>query len=268
MERYALITGTSSGIGQALGHLLLRGISTFSTDQKDCWQVYGLCRHPERFWENLSLDLPAPPISEPEYRSRYHPIVCDLTDRRQVVDAIRNLRRECTLDLLVNNAGIGYFGPHEELSVEKLHQMIAVNIEAPLLLTQLLLQDLKKSQGAIFNLSSVTAQKTDNTHGCAYGATKAALSSFSSSLFEEVRKYGVRVLTLQPDMTESGFYTEANFEPERTPDTCLGAVEVAKLAVWMLSMRTGSLVTSLTVRPQKHRIKRKSHNLSEGSVSL
>ncbi len=69
-------------------------------------------------------------------------------------------------------------------------------------------------------------------------------------------------------MTESGFYTEANFEPERTPDTCLGAVEVAKLAVWMLSMRTGSLVTSLTVRPQKHRIKRKSHNLSEGSVSL
>ena len=257
MERYALITGTSSGIGQALGHLLLRGISTFSTDQKDCWQVYGLCRHPERFWENLSLDLPAPPISEPEYRSRYHPLVCDLTDRRQVVDAIRNLRRECTLDLLVNNAGIGYFGPHEELSVEKLHQMIAVNIEAPLLLTQLLLRDLKKSQGAIFNLSSVTAQKTDNTHGCAYGATKAALGSFSGSLFAEARKYGVRIAAIHPDMTATQFYRNADFEQAEETDCRLDPTEVAQAVLWILQQRQGLNVTEIVLQPQKHRIRRK-----------
>lgn len=239
MTKYAIITGTSSGIGRELCSRLLG-------DPETTWEVYGLCRHPENFYVDGQNPNP-----------HYHPVVCDLTDRAQVTAAIKELRHSFTIDLLVNNAGVGFFGPHEELSPEKLHTMVAVNLEAPLILTQLLLRDLKQTLGTILNLSSVTARKADNTHGCAYGATKAALTSFGSSLFEEVRKYGVRVITLQPDMTESGFYENADFTTGEAEDTRLSAREVADLAMELISLRKGSLVTEVTLRPQLHRIQRK-----------
>ena len=242
MTKYAIITGTSSGIGRELCHRLL-------TDTNTTWEVYGLCRHPE-------LCLADHPDLE-AFSNRYHPVVCDLTDRSRLLTIVKELRGQFQVDLLVNNAGVGFFGPHEEISPEKLHTMIAVNLEAPLLLTQQFLRDLKQTKGTILNLSSVTARKTDNTHGCAYGSTKAALTSFGSSLFEEVRKYGVRVITLQPDMTESDFYKGADFTTGESEDTRLTSEEVADLAMELLSLRTGSLVTEVTLRPQLHRIQRK-----------
>lgn len=243
--KYALITGTSSGIGLELCKQLL-------TEPSATWEIYGLCRHPERFTEQMNLSgFP------PDVLSRYHPITCDLTDYKQLQTCVRQVLSCCEPDLLVNNAGVGYFGPHEEISAEHLHSMIAVNLEAPLLLTQLLLRTLKKTKGTILNLSSVTARQTGNTHGCAYGATKAALTSFGNSLFEEVRKYGVRVITLQPDLTESSFYEEANFTTDSDMDCHLSSSEVATLACSLLSLRDGSLVTEVTLRPQKHRISRK-----------
>ena len=88
--------------------------------------------------------------------------------------------------------------------------MVALNLEAPLILTNLLLRDLKKNQGFVINISSVTAKKSSPI-GCAYAATKAGLSHFSHSLFDEVRKYGVKVVSIHPDMTKTPFYDNANF---------------------------------------------------------
>lgn len=80
-----------------------------------------------------------------------------------------------------------------------------------MIITNLLLRDLKKNKGTIINISSITAEKT-NPHGCAYGATKAGLTSFSHSLFEEARKYGVRVVNLEPDMTDTNLYRNADLQ--------------------------------------------------------
>ena len=84
-----------------------------------------------------------------------------------------------------------------------------------MIITNLLLRDLKKNKGTIINISSITAGKA-NPHGCAYGATKAGLTSFSHSLFEEARKYGVRVVNLEPDMTDTKLYRNAVGSPVRT----------------------------------------------------
>lgn len=229
----AIVTGASSGIGEAIAKKLV------SLQYK----VYGISRTASK--EDALCDSP-----------NFRPILCDLTNTSKLIQSITDIKKQEEISLLVNNAGVGYYGPHEELNPKKIHEMTTVNIEVPLLLTNLLLRDLKKTQGTVLNISSVTATKT-NPHGCAYGATKAALSSFSSSLFEETRKYGVKVITIQPDMTQTNLYRNANFKEGATPDTYLTPEEVADAVEYALSLRDGVVLREITITPQKHQITRK-----------
>ena len=144
----------------------------------------------------------------------------------------------------------------EELSAKAITELTAVNFTAPLLLTNLFLRDLKKNKGHLLCISSVTASKTNNTHGCAYGATKAGLSSFAKSLFEEVRKYGVRVTVLAPDMTKTELYRNASFTASEDTDAALTPEEVADYALFALTAREGLNLTELTMQPQYHRLER------------
>jgi short-subunit dehydrogenase len=230
MLKTAIVTGASSGIGLEITKTLL----------KLNYRVYG-------FGRNFTPDAPD--------SLNFHPIACDITNTAQLTNHIREIQKEEEIHLLINNAGVGHFGPHEELNQKKIHEMVSVNVEVPLLLSQLLLRDLKKHKGIIINISSVTALKT-NTHGCAYGATKAALSSFSASLFDEVRKYGVRVCTIHPDMTKSNFYRNADFREGETPDTYLLPEEVAKAVQMMITSREGLVVSEITLKPLLHRLQK------------
>ncbi|SHO44771.1 SDR family oxidoreductase [Anaerocolumna xylanovorans] len=226
----AIVTGASSGIGLEVTKMLL-GLN---------YCVYG-------FGRNFLPDV----IDG----SNFHPITCDITNTAQLTNHIKEIQKKEEIHLLVNNAGVGYFGPHEELNQAKIHEMVSVNVEVPLLLSQLLLRDLKKHKGIIINISSVTALKS-NTHGCAYGATKAALSSFSASLFDEVRKCGVKVCTIHPDMTRSSFYRNADFREGETSDTYLLPEEVAKAVQMMITSREGLVVSEITLKPQLHRLQK------------
>lgn len=105
-----------------------------------------------------------------------------------------------------------------------------------MIITNLLLRDLKKNKGTIINISSITAGKA-NPHGCAYGATKAGLTSFSHSLFEEARKYGVRVVNLEPDMTDTKLYRNADFTVDENEAARLQPVEVADAVIYVLEQR-------------------------------
>jgi short-subunit dehydrogenase len=227
----ALVTGASSGIGLEITRVLLN----------NQYKVYGIGR---AFKEQI--------FSEQDFI----PVICDVTNTQELSKKIAEIKASETISLLVNNAGVGYFGPHEELNAKKIQEMVRVNLEVPMLLTQMLLRDLKSQRGYIFNISSVTAGKS-NTHGCAYGATKAGLTSFSKSLFDEVRKYGVKVVTIHPDMTQTNFYRNADFMEGHTEDTYLLPDEVAKAVEMILHQREGMLVSEITLQPQKHQINRK-----------
>lgn len=224
----AIVTGASSGIGLEITTYLL---------QKE-YKVYAIGRNfTDTFKASLNLI----------------PVVCNLTKLSDLTEKISVIKKENEIELLVNNAGVGYFGPHEELSPGKIHEMVAVNLEAPLTLTQLLLRDLKKYKGTVINISSVTANKS-NTYGCAYGATKAGLSSFSASLFDEVRKYGVKVVTIHPDMTKTNFYRNANFKEGDTLDTYLLPKDVVEAVDLILSSREGIVLKEITLVPQRHQL--------------
>lgn len=236
-NQIALVTGASSGIGLSIVDMLL----------EKGYIVYGIGR---KFDDCVEL------VSKILTKENFHPIQLDVENTPLLLKTIGDLIKSVDIDVLVNNAGVGYFGPHEELNAKKIKEMTNINLMVPMLLTQLLLRDIKKKKGYVFFISSVTAQKS-NTHGCAYGATKAGLSSFAKSLFDEVRKYGVKITVIHPDMTKSNFYRNADFMQGEQMDTYIESNEIADAMSFLLEQREGLVITELTIKPQKHQIKRK-----------
>ena len=230
MKDTAIVTGASSGIGLEISRVLCRlG-----------YEVFGIGRNFDR-----------QPVAE-----GFHPIVCDLLDTQKLCDTVLEISSQNCLKLLVNNAGVAYYGLHEELNAKKIQQMVRTNLEAPMILTCLLLRQLKKNKGWVINISSVTAGSS-NPHGCAYGATKAGLSGFSRSLFDEARKYGLKVVTISPDMTQTNLYRNADFKEGEEAESYLMPEEVAEAVEYILSRRDGLVISELTLKPQLHRIRRK-----------
>lgn len=226
----AIVTGASSGIGFEISKTLCRlG-----------YEVFGI----GRTFDTEFAD------------SKFHKVICDLLDTEKLCDIVKEISSQNRVTVLVNNAGTAYYGLHEELNAKKIQQMVRTNLEAPMILTCQLLRELKKNKGYVIYISSVTANGS-NPHGCAYGATKAGLSSFSHSLFDEARKYGVKVVTISPDMTQTNLYRNADFREGDDIDSYLTPEEIAGAVEYALSQRQGLVVSDITIRPQLHRIKRK-----------
>lgn len=230
MNEAAIVTGASSGIGLEISKALCRlG-----------YEVFGIGRNFDKaFTDNA-----------------FHPMVCDILHTDQLCDIVKEIAAQHHVSVLVNNAGTAYYGLHEELNARKIQQMVRTNLEAPMILTCQLLRTLKKNRGYVINISSVTAAGS-NPHGCAYGATKAGLSSFSHSLFDEARKYGVKVVTISPDMTRTNLYRNADFREGDEAESYLLPEEVADTVKYVLSQREGLVVSDITLKPQIHRITRK-----------
>lgn len=231
-KKTAIVTGASSGIGYAVSKTL----SALG------YELYGFGRN----FKNTDWNT----------MDNAHPIVCDILDTDRLCAELKQITAQNQVHVLVNNAGVGYYGLHEELNPDKIKKLVRTNLEAPMILTQQLLRPLKKTTGYIINISSVTAGQS-NPHGCTYGATKAGLASFSHSLFDEARKYGVKVVTIFPDMTQTNLYRNADFREGDETESYLLPDDVAKAVEWILSQREGVIVTDITLKPQIHRIKRK-----------
>lgn len=237
MDKNILLTGASSGIGRAILNRLLA----------DGYTVYGVGRFFSPETEPASADFSNPACIK---------IEMDMTRTGPFYEYIRNLARTVEFCGLINNAGVGYYGLHETLSPAKIHEMVTVNLEVPMVLTQLLLRNLKKNQGHIIDISSVTARQS-NPHGCAYGATKAGLTSFTGSLFDEARKYGVHVTAIHPDMVKTNLYRNADFCEGEAQDTYLTPEQVAEAVAYVLNAPKTMTVSDVTLRPQKHQIRKK-----------
>lgn len=167
---------------------------------------------------------------------------------------VKNILKNDDIDLLVNCAGVGIFQPHEEISIAKIKELIDINLTAPIILTNLLLRSLKKTQGHIINIASIEATK-HSKFSALYTATKSGLRDFGLSLFEELRKSGVGVTTINPDLTKSSFFDDLQFEPSNKEDTYLIPQTIAQTVLDIL--HTKGVITDITVRPQKFDIKKR-----------
>ena len=221
----AIVTGASSGIGKAIAEVLV----------KNWYEVYGIGR-------NFTEDV------------RFHAIVCDLLDEKQYQAMMLSLPKE--IDVLVNNAGCAYYGMHETISDARIHEMIKLNLEIPERMSQHYIRALRLRQGLMINVASITGTHP-SPHAACYASTKAAMISFSNSIFEENRKHGVKVTCLIPDMTETNLYRNADFKADENDGCCLYPMDIANVVEQILSQRNGIVAKEIIIQPQFHRIQKK-----------
>lgn len=258
VNKAAIVTGASSGIGLAISQkLCLLGYEVYGIGRNfETSEIKAKQRVDDNQFVQSGESVNAKADSPNTCPGTFYPVLCDLLDTDKLCKIVRGIAAEHEIDILVNNAGVGYYGLHEELNPKKIQELVRTNLEVPMILAQQLLRDLKKHKGCIINIASVTAGQS-NPHGCAYGATKAGLVSFSRSLFDEARKYGVKVVAISPDMTCTNLYRNADFEADEAIEAHLLPEDVAEAVSWILSWRESLVVTELTLKPQLHRIKRK-----------
>src|SRR3954467_15481847 len=182
--RVALVTGASSGIGEAAAHALLG----------EGFTVWGGSRRAVAGEERGGVVF----------------LPLDVTDEQSVTGAVREvLSRSGRIDVLVNNAGLGIAGAAEESSIEQAQALFDTNLFGSIRMTRPVLPKMREQgSGRIINISSVLGL-VPAPFSALYSATKHAIEGYSESLDHEVREHGVRVLLVEPAYTRTSFDTNA-----------------------------------------------------------
>jgi short-subunit dehydrogenase len=187
----ALITGASSGIGEAFAHILAaRGMNLV------------LVARSEDKLRQLAQQL-----SE-QHGIRADVVPADLCLEGAVQEVYRRTQGlGVPVDLLVNNAGFGTYGGFDTLAPEREHEEIMLNVTALVDLAHAFVPAMaERKAGGIINVASIAAFQPLPYHAV-YGASKAFVLSFSLALWAEYRTRGVRVVALCPGPTATNFFT-------------------------------------------------------------
>jgi NAD(P)-dependent dehydrogenase (short-subunit alcohol dehydrogenase family) len=184
--RVALVTGASSGIGEAAAQALVdAGFTVYGTSRK---------------------------AAAGDERGGVAFLPLDVTDDESVAAAVRAvLDRSGRIDVLVNNAGFGVAGAAEESSIEQARAVFDTNVFGAMRMTRAVLPHMRaQGSGRIINVSSVVGL-IPVPFMALYAASKHAIEGYSESLDHEVREHGVRVLLVEPAYTKTAF--DANTIP-------------------------------------------------------
>ena len=197
----ALITGASGGIGEEFARqLAARGVNLVLVARRAGTlhelRAALLDRHPGLIVDVIPADL-SQPGSAAEVAGQIH-----AAGRR--------------IDVLINNAGVASHGPFADQDLQRLAGQIQLNVGSLTDLTARFLPPMLRARhGVVINVASTAAFQPVPTMAV-YAATKAFVRSFTEALWHETRGSGVRVLTLCPGATETGFFTAASQQPFMT----------------------------------------------------
>jgi short-subunit dehydrogenase len=227
-DRWALVTGASSGIGREFaerlaGHGMHLILAARRTEQMNELAQELLTRH----------------------GTTSHIVTIDLA----TLDAGQRLHEEIQrlnvdVELVINNAGAGLIGDVETTDPHRVRRMLTLNILTLTDLTYRLLPGmLERGHGAIINMSSVAAFQPVAFMG-AYSASKSFILHFSEALWSEVRGRGVTVMALCPGVTETEFFTLAGAPGWLQKHTAQTPSQVVRKALKGLEKRRQYLITS------------------------
>ncbi len=186
-----LITGASSGIGESIALQLSKMEA----------KVALFARRKEKL-EKIKNEIIT-------YNSHVIIIPCDIRNRDAVFKGVKEVTDNFNgIDVLINNAGLGYFGTIENMKPEHIYDVFETNVIGPLNLIQATLPYLKQSKGIIVNISS-SLSKRALPFLSAYAGSKSMLDAISDGIRLELKPNGIRVINYCPPETETEFHNSS-----------------------------------------------------------
>ncbi|MEH7301110.1 SDR family oxidoreductase [Neobacillus drentensis] len=176
------------------------------------------------------------------------PVQADVSKEEDMENVVnKTIEVYGAVDLLVNNAGVGFFKLTEEVTLEEWKKVFEINVQGVFLATKAVLPHMKeKRAGTIITISSDVARYTI-PNGAAYTATKYAVQGFSGSVAQEVREYGIRVGTINPGMVDTYFAESTQGLPEKKD--WLKVEDIANAVVYMASAPKHMLIDEIVIHP-------------------
>ncbi|NND71405.1 MAG: SDR family oxidoreductase [Rhodothermales bacterium] len=230
-DKIAIITGASSGLGRALSEKFVAEGST----------VFGLARRQDR------LDTIAEKLGE-----QFVPVHCDIQSPASIDSAFAAIMNKTpVVDVLVNNAGLGRFGPIESISVEDIDVQSEVNVRGVLLCAQHVAPVMRSQNGKtgfgghIVNVASI-AGLIGNAEISVYNATKFAVRGLSEALMKELRNDGIKVSCIFPGTFDTEFFDTAGVEMRGRAMT---VDAVAETVMHVVQTPDNYLISEVTMRP-------------------
>ena len=194
--KYTLITGASSGIGEAFARRLA----------SEKHNLFLVARSGEKL-EKLCIQLSAEFGIDAKYAATD---LIEVDSDIEVFETTEKLGLE--VDWVINNAGFGSMGDFAELDLERELEMIELNITAVVALSHHYLKGMReRKRGTIINVSS-GASFQPIPFFATYAATKAFVTSFTEAIAEENRPFGIQILALCPGTTETGFFEASKID--------------------------------------------------------
>jgi NAD(P)-dependent dehydrogenase (short-subunit alcohol dehydrogenase family) len=181
---HVLVTGASSGIGRATA---LR-----------------LAAHGRHVYAGVRKPADGDAVAA-EAAGELTPLTLDVTDAAQITAAVHTIAEhvgKAGLAGLVNNAGIGVFGPLELMDIEEFRRQLDVNVTGQLAVTQAFLPLLRRSRGRVVMIGSIGARFTPPFIG-PLAASKSTLATMSTALRQELAPFGIRVALVEPGSIRS-----------------------------------------------------------------
>lgn len=228
-SKTALITGGSKGIGLGIAEAMARQHMKVAITSRHFDEAQAAAKHLISLGAESALA-----------------IECDVRDFDAQQNAVKEVLADWgQLDVVIANAGVGYFAPIDKMSQEQWHEIIDINLTGAFYTLQASVDALKASKGYLITLASL-AGTNFFANGAAYNASKFGLVGFTQAAMLDLRPYGIKVSTIMPGSVATHFNGHV---PDDKDGWKIQPEDIGQIVIDLLKMNPRTLPSKIEVRP-------------------
>ena len=230
-QQLVVITGASKGLGAALARQFAAAGYPLALIARD-----------QQLLQQLAGELAQ------QHQAQVGVFAADLTQQDQLQTVYQQIEQQLgPIEILINNAGLGFYKPFLEHSIAEHQAIIDLNFSALVHSCYAVLPGMQQRQrGTILNIASDVSERPQ-PNMAVYSASKFAVRGFSLSLLREVKQHGIKVTCVNPGIIDTCF--NGNVPGNQAASDALQADEVAQLMVQLLQQPAHLLIDEITLHP-------------------